>query len=147
MPTCALGTISAREASILACLADTVVDPIAPLPPVQETDAVAFVDRWLGRSPSLQRFGLRALLHLVELGPLLSGFRRRLGRLPRAQRLHYLQRLEHAPLCTVRQLVHLVCGMCTLAYYGDDRVMALLGYDADANVARGRGLREREGRP
>jgi hypothetical protein len=34
-----------------------------------------------------------------------------------------------------------------LAYYGDDDVMRQIGYDADANVARGRELRRREGRP
>ena len=38
-------------------------------------------------------------------------------------------------------------GFGQLAYYGDDRVMLRLGYDAEANVARGRELRARDGRP
>ena len=38
-------------------------------------------------------------------------------------------------------------GFGQLAYYGDDQVMLRIGYDAEANVARGRELRERDGRP
>jgi len=34
-----------------------------------------------------------------------------------------------------------------LAYYGDDAVMLRLGYDAEANLQRGRELRAKEGRP
>jgi hypothetical protein len=140
-------TISSREASIFACLIDAVVAPAPPLPPVRETDAAAFLDLWLARSPAPQRTGLRVLLHLVEVGPLLAGFRARLRRLAPAERLAYVRRIEHAPLPPLRQLSKLVNGMATLAYYGDDEVMRLLGYDAAANVARGRALRERDGRP
>jgi hypothetical protein len=143
----ALTLISPREASIFACLIDAVVDPAPPLPPVWETDAVLFLDRWLARSPQPQRSGLRVLLYLTEVGPLLVGFRRRMRRLAPEQRLRYVRRLERAPLAPVRQISKLVNGMATLAYYGDDAVMALLGYDADTNVARGRALRAAEGRP
>ena len=45
------------------------------------------------------------------------------------------------------QIVKLVKGLAFLCYYGDDGMMKRLGYDADANVARGRELRAREGRP
>ncbi len=139
--------ISTREAAIFECLIETVVEPAAPLPPAADTDAVAFLDRWLARSPAPQRFGLRALLHAADVGPLLSGFRHRLRRLAPADRLRYLHRVERVPLAPLRQIVKLAAGMATLAYYGDDHVMRLLGYDADANVARGRALRAGEGRP
>jgi hypothetical protein len=142
-----LSVISAREASIFGCLIDTTVEPVAPLPAVRDTDAVAFFDRWLARSPMPQRVGLRVLLYAAEVGPVLSGFRHRLRRLTPPERLRYLRRLERAPLPPVRQIVKLIVGMATLAYYGDDQVMRLLGYDAAANVARGRALRDREGRP
>ena len=42
-----LAVLSPREASIFACLADTVVAPEPVLPPVRETDAVEFFDRWM----------------------------------------------------------------------------------------------------
>jgi hypothetical protein len=37
--------------------------------------------------------------------------------------------------------------VATLAYYGDDDVLATLGYDPEAKLARGRELRAAEGRP
>ena len=56
-----LATLSRREASIFACVCDTVVAPEPLLPPVRETDAVQFLDRWLAAAPRLNRIGLRAL--------------------------------------------------------------------------------------
>ena len=48
---------------------------------------------------------------------------------------------------SLRQLAKLVKGMAFLCYYGDDGIMRRVGYDADANLRRGRELRAREGRP
>ena len=140
-------TISGREASIFACLTDTVVAPEPLLPPVRETDAVAFFDRWVARVPRLNRVGLRAVLWAIELGPLATGRRRRLRRLPAAERARYLRDVERAPRAEVRQLLKLIKGAAFLSYYGDDGVMLRVGYDAAANVARGRELRRLEGRP
>lgn len=146
-PRAALTAISAREASIFACLCDTVVAPDGVLPPVNQTDAAIFFDRWMSRSPRLNRTALRVLLHGVELAPLALGFGRRLRRLEPAARADYLHRAEHAGPPRLRQLTKLVKGMAFLAYYGDDRVMLRIGYDAEANVRRGRELRLIEGRP
>ena len=83
-----LTALTPREASIFACLTDTVVAPEPVLPPVRETVAVAFLDRWLARSPRLNRIGLRALLYVAELAPRLIGLGARLRRLasPSARR-------------------------------------------------------------
>lgn len=142
-----LQSIGAREASIFACLTDTVVAPEPLLPPVRETDAALFFDRWLSRSPRLNRVALRVLLHGIELAPLALGFRRRMRALDLAGRVRYLEIAERRGPAPVRALTKLVKGMAFLAYYGDDRVMALVGYDAEANLRRGRELRAREGRP
>jgi hypothetical protein len=113
------------------------------LPPVARTDAVEFFDRWLQRSPRLNRVGMRACLYLAEAGPLAFGFRGRLRALAPADRLAYLERLDRGAL---RQLSKLLRGIAQLSYYGDDAIMRTLGYDPDANVARGRALRAAEGR-
>ena len=42
-----LSVLTPREASIFACVCDTVVAPAPVLPPVRDTDAVGFLDRWL----------------------------------------------------------------------------------------------------
>lgn len=142
-----LQVLSPREASIFACVCDTVVAPEPALPPVRETDAVAFFDRWLALSPRLNRSGLRGLLYAAELAPRALGYRRRLRGLAEADRARVLGSLERAGQPRLLELVRLLKGVSCLSYYGDDAVMGRLGYDADANVRRGRALRAREGRP
>ena len=142
-----LASLTPREASIFACLTDAVVAPEPVLPPVRETDAVAFFDRWMARSPRLNRVGLRALLYTLELGPRLLGFGARMRELTPDGRAQYLAAIERHRVPQLRQLAKLLQGFGQLSYYGDDGVMLRLGYDADANVARGRELRSRDGRP
>jgi hypothetical protein len=133
--------LSPREASIFACVCDTVVAPEPALPPVRDTDAVAFFDRWLVVSPRLNRAGLRALLYAAELAPHLLGYRCRLRRLAEGERAEVLSKLEHARRPQVRELARLLKSIAFLSYYGDDRVMLRLGYDAEANLRRAREVR------
>ena len=142
-----LRVLSAREASIFACLTDTVVAPEPILPPVRETDAVRFFDEWLSLLPPLNRRGMRVLLWVAELAPLLTGFGGRLRRLDRSRRTDWLRSAERAPVPQVRMVLKLVESASQLAYYGNDGVLMRLGYDAEANLRRGRELRAAEGRP
>jgi hypothetical protein len=142
-----LAIISPREASIFACVCDTVVAPVSPLPPVGDTDAVIFLDRWLERAPRLNRAGIRVLLYVAELCPRALGFGGRLRSLPAGDRARVLDSLERARRPGVRELVRLVEGIASLSYYGDGDVMRRVGYDPDRNVSRARELRAREGRP
>lgn len=139
--------MTAREASIFACVVDTVVAPEPLLPPVRDTDAAAFLERWLASSPRLNRISLRALLHAAELCPRALGLHGRLRRLSGADRARLLERLERHRISAIRALVRLVKQIACLSYYGDDAVMLRLGYDAEANMRRGRGLRAAERRP
>lgn len=142
-----MSAISPREASIFACICDTVVSPAPPLPPVSATDAVSFFDRWMARSPRINRAGMRALLYAAELCPRALGFGARLRALAEADRARLLSKLEHTAKPGLRELVRLLSGIASLSYYGDDAVMLRVGYDAEANLRRGRELRVREGRP
>ena len=142
-----MNAITRRAASIFACVVDTVVAPEPLLPPVRDTDAAAFLDRWLSKAPRANRAALRALLYAAELCPRLLGARGRLRAIPEAERARVLERLQASRDTRVRALLRLVEQIACLSYYGDDAVMLRLGYDAEANVRRGRLLREREGRP
>ena len=142
-----LAVLSPREASIFECVCDTVVAPEPALPAVHETDAVAFFDSWLARSPRPNRVALRGLLNMAELTPRLRGFRRGLRGLPEPERERLLFELEKARRPRIRQLVKILKGMTFLSYYGDDRVMSRLGYDPDERVRAGRAVRARDGRP
>jgi hypothetical protein len=139
--------LTPREASIFACLVDLVAAPEPLLPPVAQTDAAFFFDRWMAAAPGVNATAMRALLYVIELAPRLLGYGARLRRLPIAERVRYLEAIERNPNPRLRQLTKLVKGAAFLSYYGDDAIMRRLGYDAEANVARGRELRAREGRP
>ena len=139
--------LTPREASIFACFTDTVVAPEPLLPAVRETDAVAFFDDWMSRSPRLNRVGMRALLYVLELSPFLTGSRARLRQLDRPARSRWVIAIEHARRPQLKFVYKLLKGAAQLSYWGDDRLMREVGYDADANVLRGRELRAREGRP
>jgi hypothetical protein len=139
--------LTPREASIFACVTDALVAPEPALPAVRDTDAVAFFDDWMARSPALNRIALRALLYVLELSPLATGGGARLRRLDSRARADWLRAIEHTPSAQLRNLYKIAKGMAHLAYYGDDRVLLMCGYDAEANLRRGRELRVREGRP
>jgi hypothetical protein len=139
--------LTAREASIFACFTDAVVAPGPVLPAVRETDAVDFFDDWMARSPRANRLGMRALLYVLELSPWLTGSRARLRQLDAAGRARWVRAIEHARRPQLKLVYKLLKGAAQLAYWGDDRLMLTAGYDAGANVRRGRELRTREGRP
>jgi hypothetical protein len=127
-----------REQSIFACVCDVVVAPAEPLPRVSHTDAAAAFARLLAASPTPNALGLRALLYAIELAPLALGSGARLRRLPRAERVRVLARLEGlGALDALKALAY-------LAYYGDDSVARQLGYDATERVELGRRLRAQE---
>jgi hypothetical protein len=129
------GALSAREASIFACLTDTLLAPAPPLPPVHETDAVASFDAWLLRAPRANRVALRGLLLALEIAPWLLGARMRWRRLSPARRLALLQRLER--IGGGRAVLDALRAAAAVSYYGDAHVAALLGYVP----ARGRAAR------
>jgi hypothetical protein len=139
--------LTGREASIFACFTDTVVAPGTLLPAVRDTDAVDSFDDWMARSPRVNRIGMRALLYVLELSPWLTGSRARLRQLDAAARARWLAAMQHARYPQLKLVYKLLKGAAQLSYWGDDRLMLAVGYDADANVRRGRELRARERRP
>jgi hypothetical protein len=135
------GGLHPREASMFACIADTVVAPGGALPPLRRTDAVAAFGACLAAAPAPNRALLRTLLYAVEAAPLVLGYGTRMRRLSPDARTEALERLEAGPAGgALRPLT----ALAKLAYYGDDGVSRTLGYDPDAVVARGRALREAE---
>jgi hypothetical protein len=105
-------SLSRREAAIFARFTDTVLAPAPPLPPVQETDAIAAFDAWLARAPRLNRVGARAALLALAAG--------------RADRR--LDRLAGVERHGGRPVVEALRAAAAVSYYGDPRVSALLGY-------------------
>jgi hypothetical protein len=134
-----LAVLTPREASIFACVCDTVVAPADKLPAVAQTDAAFAYDRMLQVSPAVNRIGIRAMFAALELAPLALGMGARMRRLTPEQRADALKRLEHT--AAGAGLVKAARGIAHFSYYGDDQVMRQLGYDADAVVARAKQAR------
>jgi len=126
--------LTPREASIFACLTDTLLAPAPPLPPVHATDAVAAFDAWLVRAPATNRMAMRAVLLALEVAPRLTRARSRWRRLAPTQRLAVLDRLAHRP--GGRALVEALRAAAAVSYYGDAGVSALLGYTPRAAEGR-----------
>jgi hypothetical protein len=118
--------LSPREASIFACVADTLLAPAPPLPPIDKTDAVRAFDAWLALAPPINRMGLRAVLLGLEIAPRLTRARTRWRRLSPPARLAVLDRLAQRP--GGRTLVEALRASAAVSYYGDAQVSALLGY-------------------
>ncbi|HEX6712875.1 MAG TPA: hypothetical protein VF066_05805, partial [Thermoleophilaceae bacterium] len=74
--------LAPREASIFACLVDTIAAPEPLLPPVAQTDCAFAFDRWMAASPALNARGMRTLLLVLEVLPLAMGYGHRFRRLP-----------------------------------------------------------------
>src|SRR3954452_17657641 len=139
--------LAPREASIFACLVDTVAAPEPLLPPVAQTDCAFAFDRWMAASTALNSRGMRGLLLAIEVMPRAMGYGGRFRRLSVEDRTRFMKAIERSSNNHLRQLVKLLKGAALLSYYGDDGVMRQVGYDAAANVDRGRTLRLRDGRP
>ena len=139
--------LAPREASIFACLVDTVAAPEPLLPAVARTDCAFAFDRWMAAGPALNARGMRGLLLALEVMPMAMGYGKRFRRLSRPDRTRFIRAIEHSSNRHVKQLVKALKGAAFLAYYGDDAVMRQVGYDAEANLERARAVRLSEGRP
>jgi hypothetical protein len=143
----ALKALKPREAKIFARLADSYCGPDPALPPVAETSAVAFVDDLVAHSSRVNRIGFRLILRIVDLVPLLRGYRARFTSLAAPRRTEFVHGLDRSRWAIIRILGRLLKTVAVMSYYGDERVLETNGFDAKAIVARGRALREQEGRP
>jgi hypothetical protein len=114
------GTVlSPREAAVFACLADTLLAPRPPLPPVTQTDAVAAFDAWLARAPRVNRFGARAALLALAAA--------RWPRRSPERRLATLDAIAHRGPAG-RGVIEALRAAAAVSYYGDTNVSSLLGY-------------------
>jgi hypothetical protein len=97
-------------------------------------------------SPRINRVGFRAMLRMLELAPLARGHRRRFTKLEPRERDRFLHGLDKSRFLLLRVVARLFKTLAVMSYYGDPKVLVAGGYDADANIARARALRSREGR-
>jgi hypothetical protein len=124
------------ERRAFLALTDAVCAPAPPLPPVQGTDALEAFELWLSRAPRRNRLAMRAGLALIA--------RRLTG--PRERRVAALERMARRR--GLRELCEGLRSTAAACYYGDARVMRLVGYDPGEVLRRAELARaERAARP
>jgi hypothetical protein len=136
-----------REAAVFASITEAYCRPAPTFPPVSRTDAVAFIDAFAARSRALNRVGFRLILWAVELAPLVRGYGASFTRLAADQQAQFVRALDRSRWQLLQVGFRLLKTLALMSYYGDRDVLRAIGYDAEANVARGRALRRAEGRP
>jgi hypothetical protein len=136
-----------REAAVLVALVEAYCRPEPVLPPVEGTDAVAFVDRFAADSRFLNRTVFKAMLRAIDLAPFVAGERKRFTRLDPDRRARFVNGLDGSRFQLLPILSKLLKTLTLMSYYGDLGVLRAAGYDPQANVERGRALRAKEGRP
>jgi hypothetical protein len=142
-----LKALKPREAEIFAGLADSYCSPEPALPPVAQTTAIAFVDDLAARSSRVNRIGFRLILRIVDLVPLVRGYRARFTSLAATRRTEFVRSLDCSRWSIVRILGRLLKTIAVMSYYGDERVLRSTGFDPHAIIARGQALRREEQRP
>jgi hypothetical protein len=136
-----------REAAVFASLTEAYCRPEPAFPRLAMTDTVAFIDAFGARSRRLNRIGFRVILWVVELAPLVRGYGATFTRLAADRQAQFVRGLDRSRWQLLQVGFRLLKTLAVMSYYGDAGVLRAIGYDAEANVARGRALRRSEGRP
>ena len=124
------GTVlSSSESQTLRAVSLRILDGAVPDPAGDGGAAICrFVDRYLLELPrSLQR-DVRALLHLVELFPLLSLRMARFSHLRGDEQDAMLAGWQDSRIGLFRQGFQALKSLCCLAHYQDARSFAAIGY-------------------
>lgn len=124
-----LGVLSQAEATTLRAVAVRVLDGAIPRAADDGGAAVCqFVDRYLTSLPLRLRRDVAALLHLVELYPLLQLRMARFSHLRTDEQDALLSSWQNSRLGLLRQGFQGLKSLCCLAHYQDGRSFASIGY-------------------
>jgi hypothetical protein len=124
------------QARFLLRLAERIIPESAGSPPGVRCQLVAIVDNLLGRQPAGQRFQFKLLLFALRwmtvpftLQPLEN--------LPPGRQDYFLRRLEGAPLTILRVGIWGLKTLVFMGYYGQEPVVAGIGYEPSKTDGNG----------
>ena len=113
------------ELFIAAVIGDAVPGDQKPTPAA----VVKEVEKFASRLPLLYRGGFALVLRVLEMGSMVTGFRRPFSRLTPGERLAYLNGLEQSEQYLRRALILLLKSPVLLVYFSDPAMEAMIGYD------------------
>ncbi len=124
-----LVVLSPSESTTLRAVALRVLDGATPSATLDGGAAICqFVDRYLASLPVGLRRDVRALLHLVELFPLVQLRMSRFSHLRTDEQDALLSSWQDSRLALLRQGFQGLKSLCCLAHYQDARSFASIGY-------------------
>lgn len=92
------------------------------------------LERFLGKLTRLYRISLLTFLRLLDMGPLVLGFRHTLTHLPEEDQLKYLNTVEASKNYAIRGIIQALKGSVLLVYFSEPEAEKAVGYDGECLV-------------
>lgn len=113
---------------MVRALAEALVSPDGEVTDARLDAFVDEVDRYISPASKTLRFGLKAMLSLIQWSPLLYGRLRLFTDMERDARIAHLERLERSRIVQLPLLVIAYKTLITMLYYEDEHELRALGY-------------------
>ena len=125
--------LNEREHDTLRAINDVLYPPGGTIPySANEVGVREYVDDYVYRLGGRQRLLIRALLLLLEIGPVIFlRARRRLSRLDVHERIAFLEWLDGSSFYVLRIVLISIRTIVGMAFMADERVLAAMGYFKD----------------
>lgn len=134
-----LGCLSPTQATTLQAAALRILAGAEPDPARDgAASQLVFIDGYLQKLAAPLRDDVRALLALLEYGPI-ARFGRRFTRLAAAQQDQLLRSWESSRIDLLRQGLFALKSLCCFAHYQDERSFAAIGYSGPLMLRRAAG--------
>jgi hypothetical protein len=121
-------TLAPRHRPVVRALAEAFFSPDGEVSDERLDGFIEEVDRYISPASKTLRFGLVAMLGLIQWSPLLFGRMRIFTELSREDRMAHLERLESSRLVQLPLLVVAYKTLMTMLFYEDEGELRALGY-------------------
>ena len=115
---------------ILKTLIQRVISDAVDIEEKPELDKVVQeTEKFLGKLSRLYRMGLLAFMRLLEMGPLVIGFRHTFTNLTEEDQLKYLDTVETTKNYAIRGIILSLKSVIILVYFSEPEAEKAIGYD------------------
>lgn len=92
------------------------------------------IEKFLAKLTRLYRMGLLFFLRLLDMGPLVLGFRHTFTHLPEEDQLKYLNTIERSKNYAIRGIIQALKSVVILVYFSEPEAEKAVGYDCECLV-------------
>ncbi len=124
-------TLRAHHRPIVRALAEAFFSPEGEIDDAELDALVDEADRFVSPASKTLRFGLKLMIDVLNLSPLLFGRFRTFATMSVADRVHHLERLETSKIAQLSLLVVSYKTVLTLLFYEQPDQLRAIGYSHD----------------